>query len=93
VVAPELSSRGGRTRSHETRGSAGAHLGREVRLGAEKHVTAPELNSVRRRGPGPWATWHHRSSPSKEVRSGAARDVAAPKPTFAGMCDSKLQLT
>jgi hypothetical protein len=32
---PELSSRGGRTRCHGTRGSTEAHLGREVRSGAE----------------------------------------------------------
>jgi hypothetical protein len=65
VVAPELSSRGGRAQSHGTRGSAGAHLGREVRSGAEEHVVAPELNSARRRGPGPQATWQHRSSPQQ----------------------------
>jgi hypothetical protein len=48
VAAPELSSQGGRARSHGTCGSAGAHLGREVRSGAEEHVAAPELNSARR---------------------------------------------
>jgi hypothetical protein len=48
VAAPELSSRGGRARSHGTRGSAGAHLGREARSGAEEHVAAPEPNSARR---------------------------------------------
>jgi hypothetical protein len=30
------------------RGSAGAHLDREVRSGAEEHVAAPKLNSARR---------------------------------------------
>jgi hypothetical protein len=60
VAAPEFSSRGGRARSHVTRGSAGAHLGREVRSGAEECVAVLELNSVRRPGPGPRATWQHR---------------------------------
>jgi hypothetical protein len=53
VAAPELSSRGGRARSHGIRGSVGAHLGREARSGAEERVVALELNLVRRRGPGP----------------------------------------
>jgi hypothetical protein len=44
VTTSELSSRGGRTRSHGTRGSARAHLGREARSGAEEHIAAPELN-------------------------------------------------
>jgi hypothetical protein len=48
VAALKLSSRGGRGQSHGTRGSAGAHLGREARSGAEEHVAAPELNSARR---------------------------------------------
>jgi hypothetical protein len=48
VATPELSSWGGRARSHMTRDSAGAHLSREVRSRAEEHVAAPELNSVRR---------------------------------------------
>jgi hypothetical protein len=56
VTASELSSRGGRARSHGTRGSAETHLGREVRSGAEERVVAQELNSVRRRGPGPRVT-------------------------------------
>jgi hypothetical protein len=47
VAALELSSRGGRAQSHGTRGSAGAHLGREARSRAEEHVAAPELNSAR----------------------------------------------
>jgi hypothetical protein len=35
------------------------------------HVTAPELTSVRRRGPGPWDTWQRQSSPQQggEIRS------------------------
>jgi hypothetical protein len=71
MVAPKLSSRGGRARSHGTRGSAGAHIGREARSGAKEHVTVSELNSVRRRGMGPQATWQHRSSAQQggEVRS------------------------
>jgi hypothetical protein len=56
-------------------------------------VAAPELNSVRRRG------WVHRprgstgAHLSKEVRSGAAGHVVALKPTSAGRCGPKLQLT
>jgi hypothetical protein len=63
VAAPELSSRGGRARSHGTHGSAGAHLGSEARFEAEEHVATPKLNSARRWGPWPRATWEHRSSP------------------------------
>jgi hypothetical protein len=75
VTAPELSFRGGRTRSHGTRGSAKGHLSREARSGAEEHVTAPELNSARRRGPRPHATWQHRGSPRQggEVRGRGTR--------------------
>jgi hypothetical protein len=75
MVAPKHSSRGGRARSHGTRGSAGAYLDREARPGAEKHVAAPELNSTRRRGLGPRATWQHRSSPKQggEVRGRGTR--------------------
>jgi hypothetical protein len=65
VTASELSSQGGRARSHGTRGSAGSHLGREARSGAKEHVAASELNSSRRRGPGPRDTWQHRSSPQQ----------------------------
>jgi hypothetical protein len=57
VAAPEFYSQGGRVWSHGTRGSAGAHLGREARSGAKECVAAPKLNSARRRGPGPRATW------------------------------------
>jgi hypothetical protein len=35
MTAPELSSRGGKPWSRGTRGSAGAHLGREARFGDE----------------------------------------------------------
>jgi hypothetical protein len=70
VAAPETSSRGGGARSHGTRDSARAHLDREARSRTEEHVAAPELNSARRRGPGPRDTWQHRSSPQQggEVR-------------------------
>jgi hypothetical protein len=50
VVAPKLSSRGGRARSHGTRDSARAHLGREVSPRAEEHVTESEPTSVGRCG-------------------------------------------
>jgi hypothetical protein len=48
VAVLEISSRGDRARSHRTRDSARAHLGKEARSGAEEHVAIPELNSVRR---------------------------------------------
>jgi hypothetical protein len=48
VAAPELSSQGGRARSHGTRGSVGAHLDREAMPEAKEQVAAPELNSARR---------------------------------------------
>jgi hypothetical protein len=66
MAAPEVSSQGDRARSHVTRGSAGAHLDREARSRVEKRVAAPELNSARRQGPGPRATWQHQSSPQQE---------------------------
>jgi pentatricopeptide repeat protein len=65
VAASELSSWGGRARSHGTSGSVGAHLDREARSGAGERVAAPEPNATRRRGPGPRATWQHRSSPQQ----------------------------
>jgi hypothetical protein len=46
VAAPVLSSQEGRARSHETRGSTGAHLINEAMSGAEGHVAAPELTSA-----------------------------------------------
>jgi hypothetical protein len=75
MAAPEPSSRGGRAWSRGTRGSIRAHLDREVRSRAEEHVTASELNSVRRRGPEPRDTWQHRSSPQQggEVRGRGTR--------------------
>jgi hypothetical protein len=48
MSALKLSSQGGRAQSHETHGSAGAHLDMEVRSGAEEHMAALELNSGRR---------------------------------------------
>jgi hypothetical protein len=91
VATPELSSRGGRAQSHGTHGSAGAHLGRKARSGAEERVTALELNSTRRRGSGPHgSTGAHLS---KEVRSRAAGHVGALKPTSVERCGPKLQLT
>jgi hypothetical protein len=48
VTAPELSPRGGRARSHGTRGSVEAHLDKEARSRAERHVAASELTSARR---------------------------------------------
>jgi hypothetical protein len=59
VAASELSSRGGRVRSHGTRGSAGAHLGREVRSGVAGHVAAPEPTSARRCGLKLQLMWQH----------------------------------
>jgi hypothetical protein len=54
------------------RGSAGAHLSREVRSVAEEQMATPELNSAWRRGPGPRDTWQHRSSPQQ---GGEVRDL------------------
>jgi hypothetical protein len=50
VTAPELSSQGGRARSHGARGSAGAHLNREMRSGAEEHGVTLEPTSAGRCG-------------------------------------------
>jgi hypothetical protein len=50
VAAPELSSQGGRAQSHGARGSAGAHLGREIRSGAAGHMAALEPTSAGRCG-------------------------------------------
>jgi hypothetical protein len=90
VAVPELSSRGGRVRSHGTRDSVEAHFSREARSGAEERVAALDLNSVRRHGPGPRGST--RAHINKEVRFGAAGHVAAPEPTSAGRCGPKLQL-
>jgi hypothetical protein len=90
MAAPDVSSQGGRARSHGTCVSAGAHLDREVRSRAEERVAAPELNSARRRGPGPRGS--NGAHLSKEVRSVGVRHMAALKPTSAGMCGLKIQL-
>jgi hypothetical protein len=92
MAASELSSREGRARSHGTRGSTGAHLGREVRFRAKEHKAVPELNSARRRGPGPRDTWQHRSSPLQGGEVRAVGHVVAPDPTSVGRCGLKLQL-
>jgi hypothetical protein len=47
VAALKLSPRGSRARSHGTRGSARAHLGREARSEAEGHLATPELSARR----------------------------------------------
>jgi hypothetical protein len=38
----------------------------EAKSRAEEHMAASELNSARRRGPGPRDTWQHRSPPRQE---------------------------
>jgi hypothetical protein len=48
VAAPELPSQEVRTRSRETRSSTVAHLSKEVRPGAVRHVVVSELTSARR---------------------------------------------
>jgi hypothetical protein len=57
VAALELSSRGGRARSHGTHGSAKTHLGREARPGAEEHVATPEPTYAGRCGPKLQLVW------------------------------------
>jgi hypothetical protein len=90
MAVPELSSRGGRARSHGTRGCAEAHLDREARSEAVERVVAPELNSARRQCHGPRGSTE--AHLSKQVRSGAAGHVAALKPTSTGRSGPKLQL-
>jgi hypothetical protein len=69
---------GGEVQGRETHGSIGTHLVKETRSGDEEHVVAPELTSVRRRGPGPRDTWWHRSPPlhGGVIRSYSLRDSA-----------------
>jgi hypothetical protein len=65
-------------------------------------VAAPEPISSGWRDPELRNTWQRRSSPlweaepgahlGRKVRSGAARHMAAPEPTYAGRCGLKLQL-
>jgi hypothetical protein len=65
------------------RGNIGAHLGREARSGAEKHVAAPELSSQGGRA------WSHGTRGGvgahlgREARSGAEEHVAVPELTSA----------
>jgi hypothetical protein len=106
VAASELPSQEGRTRSHGTRGSTGAHLSKEARSGAEGHMIALELTSARKRGPGPrdtwqhWSlplqggvdTWQHQSSPLKKAEPGAKRHMVASEPTSARRFGLKVQV-
>jgi hypothetical protein len=57
VAASELPSQEGRTQSHGTCGSIGAHLIKEARSRIKGYVVVPELTSARRRGPGPQDMW------------------------------------
>jgi hypothetical protein len=78
VVAPEISPRGDRARSHGTRGSAGAHLGRKARSRAKGHMAALELISARRQVLGPRDTWQRQNPPRQggEVRGRGTRGSA-----------------
>jgi hypothetical protein len=62
VAVLELPSQEGRAPSRGTRDSVGAHLSKEARSGAARHVTAPELTLARRRGSELRDTWWRRSS-------------------------------
>jgi hypothetical protein len=57
VATSGLSSQEGRVWIHGTRGSVGAHLGREVRSEAVGHVVAPEPTSAGRCGPKLQLAW------------------------------------
>jgi hypothetical protein len=46
-----LTQQRGEVRGHETCGSTGAHLDRNARSRAARHVKVPELTSIERRGP------------------------------------------
>jgi hypothetical protein len=50
MAAPELPSQEDRARRHVTRGSTRAHLDKESMYGAEGHVAAPKLISVKMQG-------------------------------------------
>jgi hypothetical protein len=82
VTTPELSSWGGRARSHGTRDNVRAHLNRNARYRAEERMTASELNSARRRATGPRVMWQHRSSPQQgdEVRGRETHDSSRAHP-------------
>jgi hypothetical protein len=74
------------------RGSAGAHIDREVRFGAEERMAC---QSSTQQGDEAGGYGPHGSTSahlSKEVRSRAVGHVAAPEPTSAGRCDPKVQL-
>jgi hypothetical protein len=58
------------------RGSTGAHLGREVRSGAEKHMTAPELSSWGGRARSPGTCDSAGAHLDREAWSGAKEHVA-----------------
>jgi hypothetical protein len=79
MAALELPSRGGRARSHGTRGSAGGHLGREARSGVEEHVAAPELPSRRGRAQSHVTRGSAGGQLGREARSGAKERMAAPE--------------
>jgi hypothetical protein len=78
VAAAELSSPLGEARPRP-RGSAGAHLDREVRSGAEEHVAALELSSREGRAQSHGARGSAGAYLGREARSGAEKRVAAPK--------------
>jgi hypothetical protein len=83
MVALELSPRRGRAQSHGTRGSVGAHLGREVRSGAKGHVAALKLISARRQVWGRGTCGSAGAQLGREARSGATGHMAALDPTSA----------
>jgi hypothetical protein len=60
-------------------GSAGAHLDREARSGAEEHVAAPELSSWGGRAQSHGTCGSTGAHLDREVRSGAEEHVAAPE--------------
>jgi hypothetical protein len=90
MAAPELTSRGGKARSHGTRGSARAHLDREARSRAEECVAAPELTSRGGRARSHGTRGSAEAHLDREVRSRAEGHVAAPELTSAGRCGPKL---
>jgi hypothetical protein len=93
VAAPELSSRGCRARSHGTRCSAGAHLSRKARSGAEEHVAALELNSAIRQGPGHGRRGSAGAYLGRKARSGAVGHVEVLELTSIGRRGPELQGT
>jgi hypothetical protein len=61
------------------RGSTEAHLGREARSGAEKHVAAPELSPQGGRARSHGTRGSARAHLDREARPGAEERVAAPE--------------